>query len=136
MSRRGIPGAATVDGGGSGMSLVLRGGRIATGDGVLADGWVEVADDGTIASVGSGTPEVAAGTEDVDLAGSWLVPGFVDIHCHGGGGASYTEVAPDRVEAAALAHRKHGTTTTMASLVSRPIPLLVDQVKALADVAK
>ena len=118
------------------MSLVLRGGRVATGDGVLHDGWVEVADDGTIATLGIGTPEVPAGTDIVDLAGSWLVPGFVDIHCHGGGGASYTEVAPDRVEAAALAHRKHGTTTTMASLVSRPIPILVDQVKALADVAK
>ncbi|HEX4225552.1 MAG TPA: N-acetylglucosamine-6-phosphate deacetylase [Pseudonocardiaceae bacterium] len=118
------------------MSLVLRGGRVVTGDGVLTDGWVEVADDGTIASVGTGAPEVPAGTEEIDLAGDWLVPGFVDIHCHGGGGASYTEVAPDRVEAAALAHRKHGTTTTMASLVSRPIPILLDQVSSLAEIAK
>ncbi len=118
------------------MSLVLRGGRVVTGDGVLTDGWVEVAEDGTIDSVGTGTPEVPAGSDEVDLAGDWLVPGFVDIHCHGGGGASYTEVAADRVEAAALAHRKHGTTTTMASLVSRPIPVLLDQVSALAEVAK
>ncbi|HEX3781099.1 MAG TPA: N-acetylglucosamine-6-phosphate deacetylase [Pseudonocardiaceae bacterium] len=119
------------------MSLVLRGGRIATEDGIVEDGWVTVAEDGIIASVGRGLPEAPAtgDTEEIDLAGSWLVPGFVDIHCHGGGGASYTEVAPDRVEAAALAHRKHGTTTTMASLVSRPIPVLLEQVSALAELA-
>jgi N-acetylglucosamine-6-phosphate deacetylase len=125
------------------MSLVLRGGRIVTDDGIIENGWVAVADNGTISSVGSADPasnrdEAPIGAENADLvelAGSWLVPGFVDIHCHGGGGASYTDATADRVEAAALAHRKHGTTTTMASLVSRPIPVLLDQVSALAELA-
>ena len=39
-------------------------------------------------------------------------PGFVDMHVHGGGGASYTDA--DGIGAAADFHRRHGTTTTLA----------------------
>ncbi|MCQ0023296.1 hypothetical protein M4914_10295, partial [Streptomyces somaliensis DSM 40738] len=29
--------------------------------------------------------------------GHWLVPGFVDLHNHGGGGASFTSGTPEEV---------------------------------------
>ena len=48
-----------------------------------------------------------------------LLPGFVDIHCHGGGGYSFGKV--EQIEDAAAFHRGHGTTTILASLVSTPI---------------
>jgi N-acetylglucosamine-6-phosphate deacetylase len=112
---------------------LLHGGRIVTGTGVLDNGWLTVRD-GLIEQVGTGLP--AEGDPDapaVDLAGAWVLPGFVDIHCHGGGGASYTERDPERLAAAVTAHRRHGTTTTMASLVSAPIPTLVEQVACLRE---
>lgn len=109
---------------------LLRGGRIVTEETVLDDGWLIVRD-GVIEQVGTGEP--ATGHDVVDLAGAWVLPGFVDIHCHGGGGASYTETDPERLATAVAAHRRHGTTTTMASLVSCPIPTLADQVAALRE---
>lgn len=112
---------------------VLRGARIVTPDGVLDGGWVAVCD-GAVTGVGTDAPPV--GAETVDLAGGWLLPGFVDLHCHGGGGASYTDADPDRLATAVAAHRAHGTTTSIASLVSRPVPELVAQVRALAELVE
>lgn len=116
---------------------LLHGGRIVTSAGVLEQGWLTVRD-GRIEQVGTGTPDLplaSGGDVDlgVDLAGGWVLPGFVDVHCHGGGGASFTECDPDRLAVAVAAHRRHGTTTMMASLVSTTIPTLVDQVAALRD---
>lgn len=114
------------------VDVTLTGGRVVTPDGVLEQGWVAVRD-GLIAAVGDG---VAPDGPTRDVNGGWLVPGFVDIHCHGGGGEAFTSADPARVVKAANAHRRHGTTTLLASLVSRPIPELADQVKALAELVR
>ncbi|MGH3759555.1 N-acetylglucosamine-6-phosphate deacetylase [Actinophytocola sp.] len=109
---------------------LIAGGRVATPDGVLDPGWVFV-EDGAISAVGAGAPADRPDARTIDARGSWVVPGFVDVHCHGGGGASFTE--PGQVRDAVQAHRRHGTTTTLASLVSRPVPVLVEQVAALRE---
>jgi N-acetylglucosamine-6-phosphate deacetylase len=108
---------------------VLAGGRVVIPDRVLDPGWVEVAGD-RLAAVGEGAPPRPA---DVDLTGRLLVPGFVDLHVHGGGGGSYT--SGDEREAARVVdfHRRHGTTTTMASLVTVELAELERVVAALAD---
>ncbi|MCP2262326.1 N-acetylglucosamine 6-phosphate deacetylase (EC 3.5.1.25) [Streptoalloteichus tenebrarius] len=118
------------------MTMLLRDGRVVTPEGVLDDGWVAV-DGERIAAVGSGpAPEEHTRGEVVDLAGQWVVPGFVDIHCHGGGGASFGSADPEQVIAAVAAHRAHGTTTMLASLVTEPIPELARQVAVLAELAE
>ncbi|MER6993614.1 N-acetylglucosamine-6-phosphate deacetylase [Saccharopolyspora hirsuta] len=109
--------------------LILAGGQVVTPEGVLDRGWVRVSG-GTIAEVGTGP---APAGRVVDLRGQWLVPGFVDIHCHGGGGGSFTSIEVDQARAAIAAHRRHGTTTIMASLVSAPLPDLTKQISALSD---
>jgi N-acetylglucosamine-6-phosphate deacetylase len=109
---------------------LIAGGRVATPDGVLDPGWVLV-EHGLISAVGGGTPVDRPDAHRTDAKGAWVVPGFVDIHCHGGGGAYFTDA--DRVEQAVAAHRRHGTTTMLASLVSRPVPELVEQVAALRE---
>lgn len=109
---------------------LIAGGRVVTPEGVLDPGWVLV-EDGAIGAVGTG--EAPGDVEVVDTSGGWVVPGFVDIHCHGGGGESFTDTDPARVRRAVAAHRRHGTTTQLASLVSRPVPELVNQVAALAE---
>ncbi|MBO0841028.1 MAG: N-acetylglucosamine-6-phosphate deacetylase, partial [Sciscionella sp.] len=81
-----------------------------------------------------------AAADVVDVAGRLIVPGFVDVHCHGGAGAEFAEFARiDRQRAVldAIAwHRAHGSTTLLASLVSRSIAELVNQVAALAELVE
>lgn len=105
------------------------GGRIVTDEGVLENGWVRIAD-GRIAEVGEGP---APGNRPVDLTGSWIVPGFVDVHCHGGGGGSLTSQDPEQIDQAVATHRSHGTTTMVASLVTASIPRLREQIRTLLD---
>lgn len=62
----------------------------------------------------------------------WLLPGFVDIHNHGGGGHGFSTGDPTAARSAATFHLRHGTTTLLASLVSAPIPRLCRTVRALA----
>ena len=112
---------------------LITGGRLVTPDGVLDDGWL-LAEDGEIAALGVGQPPRADSV--VDAAGSWVVPGFVDIHCHGGGGEPFTSGNTERIAYAAGVHAKHGTTTMLASLVSRPIPELVSQIAALRELTE
>jgi N-acetylglucosamine-6-phosphate deacetylase len=114
------------------VDVTLTGGRVVTPQGVLESGWVAVRD-GRILAVGEDTPPDGPTT---DVGGSWLVPGFVDIHCHGGGGEAFTNADPDRVRKAASAHRRHGTTTLLASLVSRPVPEMVEQIAKLAELCQ
>ena len=90
---------------------VLSADKVITPDGVLEPGWVEVAD-GRITAVESGVPERS------DLHGSVIVPGFVDIHCHGGGGASFDSADSEECARGAAYHRERGTTTLVASLVT------------------
>lgn len=109
---------------------VFAGARVVTHLGVLDPGWVTV-DGSTITGVGKGKPP----TDDSDvqdLGGAWLVPGFVDIHCHGGAGVAFGQ-GRDATLAAAAFHRQHGTTRMLASLVTAPIGELVEQVRDLAD---
>jgi len=68
---------------------------------------------------------------DVRLDGRIILPGFVDMHCHGGGGGSYTSADPEQIEAAARTHLAHGTTTSNASLVSATYDDLERQIRAL-----
>lgn len=111
---------------------MISGGRIVTPDGILADGWLQI-DGRTIARLGSGEPPEP---RDHELDGAWVVPGFVDIHVHGGGRASYVPGDQDQAVTAAALHRQHGTTTTMASLVSGTADSLVAAVSELAELVE
>jgi N-acetylglucosamine-6-phosphate deacetylase len=59
-----------------------------------------------------------------------IVPGFVDLHCHGGGGHTFTTGDADAARAAASFHLRHGATTMLASLVSSPYDLMRDATAA------
>jgi N-acetylglucosamine-6-phosphate deacetylase len=97
---------------------VLVGGRVVVEERVLEPGWVLVRE-GRIAGVGDGEPPAGGSVED--LAGRWVLPGFVDMHVHGGGGAGFQDGSADEVARVVELHRRHGTTTMLASLVSAPL---------------
>ncbi|PFG40709.1 N-acetylglucosamine 6-phosphate deacetylase [Georgenia soli] len=115
-------------------------GRVVTPERVIDDGAV-VLDGTTIAWVGptaeaeaAGFPAVA-GTPAAE-PGVLVLPGLVDLHCHGGGGASFPDAtSPEDVLRAVHEHRRHGTTSLVASLVTAAPGTLRDGVRLLADLA-
>lgn len=94
-------------------------------------GWLQV-DGHRIAAVGEGAAP-AYGGEVRRLGGAHVVPGFVDLHLHGGGGASVTDGDPDEVRRALAFHRRHGTTRALASLVTAPLDHLLAAARGVAE---
>lgn len=98
---------------------------------VLAPGWLLV-DGDRVAEVGSGDPPRPP---DVVLPGATVAPGFVDVHAHGGGGASFDGGDAGAVATAVRTHLAQGTTSMVASLVSGDRETLLGSVGRLADLA-
>lgn len=64
--------------------------------------------DGRIQSISGRVPRHA---KVIDAGSGFIVPGYVDIHVHGGDGADYMDGTPAAVRAANRAHLRRGTTT-------------------------
>jgi N-acetylglucosamine-6-phosphate deacetylase len=105
------------------------GGRVVTATDVVDDGVVEVRD-GVLGYVG---PRSGWDGDRPQPAGL-LVPGLVDIHCHGGGGHAVTSTDADEIAAVAAHHLLHGTTSMLAGLFSAPTNAITAQVEVVADV--
>jgi N-acetylglucosamine-6-phosphate deacetylase len=113
----------------AGGPVIIAAEHVVTPDAMLAPGWIRIAGD-RIEAVAPGDPPAAA----VRRA-HWALPGFIDMHAHGGGGASFTEGGPQEARQAAAFHRAHGTTRIVASLVTAPIGELERRVTMLASLA-
>ncbi|MBQ8529502.1 MAG: amidohydrolase family protein [Clostridia bacterium] len=79
-------------------------------DGVL------VTDGGVISYVG----ECYDGEYDsiYDAEGAYLLPGFIDIHCHGGGGYDFMDATPEQMLKISDFHLSHGTTTLVPTTMT------------------
>jgi len=108
---------------------MLTGARMVTPAGVISDGWLRLSG-GLIAELGQGVPaELGQGVPGQDapaeLAGGWLVPGFIDLHMHGGGGHDVTE-SVESMAAAIDYHRRRGSTRTLVSLMAGPLDAMCE----------
>ncbi|MGI4788305.1 MAG: N-acetylglucosamine-6-phosphate deacetylase [Janthinobacterium lividum] len=92
-------------------------GDIVTPGGVLSDGALTIGNDGMIAEVSAqrtSTPRSA----DIDASGFLVLPGFVDVHVHGGGGADFMHGTVDAVRQVARTHARFGTTSLLATTLT------------------
>ncbi|MEW2380919.1 N-acetylglucosamine-6-phosphate deacetylase [Micromonospora sp. NPDC047707] len=89
-------------------------GKVVTPNGVVRQGCVEI----------NGERITAVAEYPSVRDGHWILPGFVDMHTHGGGGHTFTTGEADEAREAAAFHLRHGTTTLLASLVSSPFELM------------
>src|SRR5690606_13997639 len=94
-------------------------GRVVTPDGVV---------NGTVAVEGD---RIAAVEERDGEPSGWVLPGFVDIHCHGGGGHSLASGDAEAARGAAAFHASRGTTMLVASMVSSTHEFLLSATEAL-----
>jgi N-acetylglucosamine-6-phosphate deacetylase len=109
--------------------MLITADTVLTGRDLLRPGWIEVSD-GLVAAVGAGPAPRPA---DRNLGAVTVAPGFVDTHLHGGGGANFSSAVSVETATAVAFHRRHGTTTLVASLVTAGPEDLLRQVGSLAD---
>src|SRR5947208_1048149 len=83
-------------------------GTLILADRLLKGGEVQIGD-GHITAVRD-RPTTA---HDIDLHGGYLVPGFVDLHVHGGAGADFMDGTADAFRTVCRAHARHGTTSLL-----------------------
>ncbi len=87
--------------------------------------------DGT--RIGHTAPQNA---QAIDVTGHYVVPGFVDLHNHGGGGASFTSGSVDDILKGIHTHREHGTTTLLTSTVTGDMDFLTRRAGLLSELAE
>lgn len=119
------------------MTILFHNARKLDAAGQVDDFWMLV-DGDAIARTGSGPAEAASvwtgADERIDVGGHWLVPGFIDLHTHGGGGFSFDN-GPEAIAAALATHRAHGTTRTLLSLVASPLAQVRETLGIIAELA-
>ncbi|WP_338931897.1 N-acetylglucosamine-6-phosphate deacetylase [Streptomyces netropsis] len=108
---------------------VLTGARVVLPTGVAHDGRVTVEGRRIV-------DDTAREEPSLDLSGHWIVPGFVDVHVHGGGGASFSAGSAEEALTAIGTHRAHGTTTMVASTVTGDLDDLARQAAVLAELTE
>jgi N-acetylglucosamine-6-phosphate deacetylase len=88
-------------------------------DRLVPNGCVEVVR-GRLAAVGAEQDLPAWSGPTIDAGEDFLVPGYIDLHVHGGDGADFMDGTPEAFETVIRAHARHGTTTLVpTSTVAR-----------------
>lgn len=117
-------------------TFTLTNANVVTPNGVLYDGVVRV-EDGLISFIGKWSelaqPEQGAwGKEAVDAKGGWVLPGFVDLHIHGGFGADFMDANAESYDKITKFHMEHGTTAMLATSMTQSHEAL-DRVMVAVD---
>jgi N-acetylglucosamine-6-phosphate deacetylase len=101
----------------------------------------EVIDDGTVVISGGSilwcgpTADLPAGVDVEITQVPVILPGLVDVHCHGAVGHTFSADA-EGARLAAGYHAAQGTTSVLASLVSAPSGVLLEQIRVLRDLVQ
>lgn len=113
--------------------LLITGARIVADGEIVENGWVRFGGGRVVSRGACGAPRFDG--ETVDARGKVLTPGFIDLHVHGGGGGAASD-GEDAIDRMLRAHRAHGTTRTVLSLVTAPIDELVGIIRSLAPLVR
>lgn len=109
------------------MSKLFTNATLILADRLLPDGWL-LEENGKILRYGTGDGPMADSV--IDCGGNYLSPGFIDVHCHGGGGGSFMSLDPEQHIKALKMHLRHGTT----SMTPTPGTIDPDQIRQLRSI--
>ena len=114
-------------------SVLFTNGTLVLSDRLMEDGEL-VVEDGMIRSVGAKRKRAKFTGRVIDLKGSYLAPGFIDIHVHGGGGADYMDGTAEAVRVANRCHARHGTTTIFPTTTTGSREQIAGMIAACGEV--
>ncbi len=95
-------------------SLLIKNAQVMTPAALWARGWL-LCRDRKIALMGAGEVPDLNADETIDAAGRMLLPGFIDVHVHGGVGHEVMDAAPDALRALARFYAQNGVTSFLAT---------------------
>lgn len=75
------------------------------------------------------------GARVIDASGCFVLPGFVDNHIHGGGGADFMDLTAQSFKTVIDTHLSHGTTTIYPTAVSSEIPKLIKFIELYREIS-
>jgi len=114
------------------MSYALIGGKIVTPFRIVKNGAI-VFEEGVISELGKAQDVLIPDTcEVIDISGHTIVPGFVDLLVHGGGGNGFSDANEGSIKAVSDYFLKNGSTTILASLFAKPYEQLLNDLKRVA----
>ncbi len=98
---------------------------------IIRDGTV-VIQEGLITGVGpSDSITLPHGCRLIDCTSRYVVPGFIDIHVNGGGGADALDATDEAIEVMCRTHASGGTTALLPTVITAPIDRMVAAVEAV-----
>ncbi len=97
-------------------------GKILTPQGWMKNGSVIIRDNKILEVTNCDLAIIGANL--VDARGMYVVPGYIEMHVHGGGGRDFQEGTKDAFETAVKAHLKYGTTSIYPTLSSSTVPMI------------
>src|SRR5215470_16093052 len=90
--------------------------------------------EGVIASIGTlAEQETPKAHRLLDLGDSTLVPGFIDMHIHGGAGRDVMDTAPDALPAVERLLYAHGVTTYFPTTITAPMDRTLQSLEHLGQ---
>jgi N-acetylglucosamine-6-phosphate deacetylase len=115
------------------MAQALVNGRIFGAEAVLDHHAVLFADGRITAIVPEADPRLARAAVH-DLQGALLLPGFLDLQVNGGGGVLFNdEPTVAGIRAIGAAHRRHGTTGFLPTLISDDLSVVAEAIAAVQE---
>jgi N-acetylglucosamine-6-phosphate deacetylase len=97
----------------------IRARRILTPDGVIEDR-ILLLEDGRILSFAADGTQAVDPRRTIRVDGGWVVPGFIDIHTHGGAGSDMMDASTDALQAMSSHLAQHGVTAFYPTTMSAP----------------
>lgn len=107
-------------------------GKILTANGWLEGGSIILCDSKILEIANSDLPRV--GATIVDVKGDYILPGFVAMNIHGGGGLAYKEGTREAFDIATDVHLKHGATTIFPTIYTAKTEKIYNSVKVCEEV--
>ncbi len=111
------------------MKTAIVNARIVTADAVIESGSL-VYENGRILSLSDSSAEAEC---VIDAEGRYLIPGFVDLHCHGALGMAFNDGDAQKSREIAAFHLSHGTTSMLASTSTADMPALERSLAMLSE---
>jgi N-acetylglucosamine-6-phosphate deacetylase len=96
--------------------LKIYNGKIITPYRIISNGTVVITD-GKIREVKEGNIDIP-GAQEIDAAGKYIAPGFIDIHIHGGGGYDFMDGSVEAFLKIAETHAQYGTTSMVPTTLT------------------